>query len=249
MATTSPCRPGAPDRAAAPPPCPHAAHATTGARQPDWSVRFANLTQFISWKNMQYLWKQFLSVKNLPSVIFQQTLKQILIDKLKYNYVEEEDVFSGISSKYLPAIQNFLKFWNETMSEDACEIDLKVGDLTILYKNWCKDRYEGGVLINETQILDFINYFYPEIEIENEKYLQKVKCVLWDRQKDICDELATMQMPITIYEAYKLYCKNIGEMNRMNSCKKLIVGKSYFDKFVFDKFGEYIVDSKILSIA
>lgn len=212
-------------------------------------MRFANLTQFISWKNMQYLWKQFLCVKNLPSVIFQQTLKQMLIEKLKYNYVEEEDVFSGISSKYLPAIQNFLKFWNETMSEDANEIDLKLGDLTILYKNWCKERYEGGVLINESQILDFINYFYPDIEIENEKYIQKVKCALWDRQKDIYDELNNMKMPITIYEAYKLYCKNIGESNRINNTKKLIVGKSYFDKFIFDKFGDYIIDSKILSIA
>jgi hypothetical protein len=211
-------------------------------------MRFANLTQFISWKNMQYLWKQFLSVKNLPSVIFQQTLKQILVEKLKYNYVEDEDVFSGISSKYLPAIQNFLKFWNETITEDATEIDLKVGDLTVLYKNWCKERYEGGVLINETQILDFINYFYPDIEIESDKYIQKVKCSLWDRQKDIYDELKDMKMPVTMYEAYKLYCKNIGEYNRINSCKKLIVGKSYFEKFVFEKFGEYIIDSKILSL-
>jgi hypothetical protein len=163
--------------------------------------------------------------------------------------VEDEDVFSGISSKYLPAIQNFLKFWNETISEDANETDLKVGDLTILYKNWCKERYEGGVVINETQTLDFINYFYPEIEIENEKYIQKVKCVLWDRQRDIYDELTTMQMPITIYEAYKVYCKNMAEYNRINNIKKLIVGKSYFEKFVFEKFGDFIIDSKILSIA
>lgn len=212
-------------------------------------MRFANLTQFISWKNMQYLWKQFLCVRNLPSVIFQQTLKQMLIEKLKSNYVEDEDVFSGISSKYLPAIQNFLKFWNETISEDANETDLKVGDLTILYKNWCKERYEGGVVINETQTLDFINYFYPDIEIENEKYIQKVKCVLWDRQRDIYDELTTMQMPITIYEAYKVYCKNMAEYNRINNIKKLIVGKSYFEKFVFEKFGDFIIDSKILSIA
>lgn len=211
-------------------------------------MRFANLTQFISWKNMQYLWKQFLSVKNLPSVIFQQSLKQMLTEKLKHNYLPDEDIFSGISSKYLPAIQNFLKFWNETIIEDVNEIDLKVGDLTILYKTWCKDRYEGGVVISETQILDFVNYFYPDIEIENEKYLQKVKCVLWNRHRDIYDELIQMKMPITIYDAYKLYCKNVGESNRTSACKKLIVGKSYFDKFVFDKFNEYIIDSNILSI-
>lgn len=211
-------------------------------------MRYANITQFISWKNMQYLWKQFLSVNNLPAVIFQQTLKQMLTDKLKDNYVECEDVFSGISSKYLPAIQNFLKFWNETITEDPNEVDLKVGDLTFLYKQWCKEKYEGGVIINETQILDFINYFYPDTEIENEKYIQKMKCSLWDRQKDIQEELLDMEMPITIYEAYKLYCKNIGEYNRMNSCKKLIVGKSYFDKFIFENYNEYIIDSKILSI-
>ena len=221
-------------------------------------MRYANITQFISWKNMQYLWKQFLSVNNLPAVIFQQTLKQMLTDKLKDNYIEGEDVFSGISSKYLPAIQNFLKFWNETITEDPNEVDLKVGDLTFLYKQWCKERYEGGVIINETQILDFINYFYPDTEIENEKYLQKVKCSLWDRQKDIQEELLNMEMPITIYDAYKLYCKNIGEYNRlntyigecnrMNSCKKMIAGKSYFDKFIFENYNEYIIDSKILSI-
>jgi hypothetical protein len=43
---------------------------------------------------------------------------------------------------------------------------------------------------------------------------------------------------VSIYDAYSFYCKQRNVMN---------VSKSYFEKYLFDNLGEYIVDGKFLS--
>ena len=102
----------------------------------------------ISWKNMQYLWKHYLDSQNLPTVMFQQTLKGYLIDHLRDNYVSEEDCFKGVFSKYLLVIQKFMQFWEEN-------------------------------------IVDIIGYYYPTVEIEQDKFIHHIRCVIWDKQMDI----------------------------------------------------------------
>jgi hypothetical protein len=49
-------------------------------------------------------------------------------------------------------------------------------------------------------------------------------------------------MNISIYDAYNYYCKFFSTVNN-----KLIVSKSYFEKYVFDNLSEYIVDSKFIN--
>jgi hypothetical protein len=91
--------------------------------------------------------------------------------------------------------------------------------------------------------------YYPNVEIENEKYILKTRSVLWDKQMDIVVALDKLKellrgdtnintMNYSIYDAYSFYCKQ----NNMQN-----VSKYYFEKYIIDNFNEFIVDSKFLS--
>ena len=102
---------------------------------------------YVSWKDMMYLWKLFLNKKELPPIMFHQTLKQILIEKLDKHYNEEKDLFIGISSKFLPVVKQFLSFWDETVIYDDNETDFEIDEIVILYKN--------GVMLQNAIITTF----------------------------------------------------------------------------------------------
>lgn len=218
----------------------------------------------ITWKNMQYLWKLFLDNKKIPSVIFMNKLKNSLIDKLIDNYNQEQDIFINISSKYLPSIQRFIQYWNDTIILDENETDWEIEEILSLYKKWCSLNNEPNSNINENKILDLISYYYPSIEIEKDKYISGIKSFLWDKQLDIqiaLDNLKeitrekynenrensprpstpSIHCNISIYDAYAHYCNFIKNNNQCN-----ISSKNYFEKYIFDNYPEYILDNKFL---
>ena len=261
-------------------------------------------TPHITWKNMQYLWKKYLDSIHLPNIMFQQTLKTKLIVYLKDVYNEETDCFIGISSKYLPAIQTFFLFWEETISvfndlhspsstdpdKQNYDMEYEIEEICFLFKQWCLQmkpehledpptiNYKPNIL-NDKQILDLIIYFFPEVEIEQDKYIYKIKCSLWNKQQDIqfamdnlkdflqskyyiysemkesagnsnlvttdlnieCNQSPTWN--ISIYDAYIYYCKYITSNYPFNQ----IVSKSFFEKYIFDNFNEYIIETKFMS--
>lgn len=142
----------------------------------------------ISWKNMQYLWKHFLDSKRLPSIMFQQTLKSLLIGAFENEYVCEADAFCGLTSKYLPQIQRFIAFWEETISLDGTShnMEYEIEELCLLFKNWQERKEKGGyVFIGDTQMLDLIGFYFSGIDVEENKYIYGIKCALWDKQQDI----------------------------------------------------------------
>jgi len=209
----------------------------------------------ITWKNMQYLWKHFLEAKRLPAVIFQQNLKCFLIKKMENLYDEKGDVFNGICSKYLPSIQRFLQFWNETMVYDETEIDYEIDEIASLYKKWCEQSDLLHYLnISDKQILDLIFYFFPQVEIEQDKFIYKMRNTMWNKKIDVQIALENIReimklktdgspkhMNICIYDAYETYCKQKDPL-------KIIVSKSYFEKYIYENLSEYIIDDKILNL-
>lgn len=220
----------------------------------------------ITWRNMQYLWKNFLEFKKLPSIMFLQTLKTNLMNKLSGYYNESTDSFVGICSKHLPEVQKFLEYWDDTVIIDINEMDFEIEEVIILFRKWCNVNNEQITSLNDKQILDIISYFYPNLEIERDKYIANIRSKLWDKQLDIQTALDNMrntirekiavqtidrvQSPssrnnISIYEAYRFYCKYYSNIHQ--SSNKLIVSKSYFEKYVFDNLSQYIIDSKFLS--
>ena len=217
----------------------------------------------ITWKNMQYLWKHYLDMCGLPSVMFLLTFKTILTDKLMMYYNKDHDTFIGICSKHLPAIQIFLSFWDETIITDETETEFEIDEVVTLFRRWCELNHHNVTTLNDKQILDIIAYFFPAVDIERDKYLAGIRCSMWDKQLDIHIALDSMKgvlrethtgterslspsvnRNIAIYDAYIFYCKYY---TNTSDVYHLIVSKAYFEKFISDTQIQYVIDDKFLS--
>ena len=109
---------------------------STSITQSQFIRTLIDRTPQITWKNMQYLWKQFLDSRNLPVVMYLQTFRTILTEKLLPYYNAESESFVGICSKFLPSIQTFLRFWEETTIMDETETDFEIDELRQLFSKW-----------------------------------------------------------------------------------------------------------------
>jgi hypothetical protein len=217
----------------------------------------------ITWKNMQYLWKHYLDMCGLPSVMFLLTFKTILTDKLMMYYNKDHDTFIGICSKHLPAIQTFLSFWDETIITDETETEFEIDEVVTLFRRWCELNRQTVTTLNDKQILDIIAYFFPAVDIERDKYLAGIRCSMWDKQLDIHIALDSMKgmlrethtgserslspsvnRNIAIYDAYIFYCKYY---TNTSDTGHLIVSKAYFEKYIFDTQMQYVIDDKFMS--
>ena len=200
-----------------------------------------------SWKNILFLWKHFLDNQKLPFVVFQQNLKQIVVQKFANMYNETTDSFQGMYSKYMPSIQSFLHFWNDTMETCEDEHDFEIEEIMMLFKRWTHENNSSLNNMNESQLLDLIVYYYPETEIENNKYIHKIKSSLWNKKQDINDALDSFRNEhavatnISFYEMYEFYCKT-----RRNNTSS-IVSKQYFEKYLSENLGEYVIDESFIS--
>lgn len=174
-----------------------------------------NPDSVVSWKNMHYLWKLYLERAHLPSAVNQPKLRALLTDSLSGTYNESSDCFEGISSVYLPGVQDYLNFWNTQMVFDANEIEIEIGEIVVLYKN------HTGISMNEKQMINLLRFYYPEIDIDQDKYIYKMRCLLWDKRADI---MLAMEGFNGIDDPYLYYCSN---RRRTNG---LCVSKQYFDK-------------------
>ena len=131
-------------------------------------------TGMIDMKNMIFIWKKFLNERAIPSIIFYDTLKVILKNKL--NYDETKECFLGITSPQLPTVSLFMQFWEETIEEtdgdDNCE--LGIDELHVLFKNWLSiGKYSGKA--SDIVVLELIQHFYSELSIVNNKTILHVK--------------------------------------------------------------------------
>jgi hypothetical protein len=226
----------------------------------------------MSWKNMFYLWKQFLYTHQLPTTLFQSSIKTVITqERLSKYYNSTGDFFIGIDSSQLPIIQNFLRFWSETMIIDEMETDLEIEEIAYLFRVWGESvrQHKWEVYrLSDTQVNDAISYFFPDIEIEKNKYICRYRNILWDKKMDIefamnrlkntyiptiiveFDETYRVKTPplnISIYDAYVFYCRFYSSKTTLNrTVKPFIVSKNYFEKFMLENYSEFIVDSCIL---
>ena len=213
-------------------------------------------TNKIEWKNLHFIWKQFLSKSSLPSMIYSNTLKNLL--KERYKYDEDSDSFLNIVSAYLPIESDFIKFWESTIniindSDDGNIVsEFEIDELCTLFKIWIK-QYNGILKTNgnisEDIVVKILKHFFPNVQIIEEKYVYNITCILWDKKKDIDDsfdyiknkikEIYTLQL-ISFDDAYNLYY----EFSSIN--KKYIISKKFFEKYVKYKLQKYIVYDKFI---
>jgi len=90
------------------------------------NVKAKKMNYSITWKNMHFIWKKFLSNMGMPNIIFYNTIKNIL--KERFEYDEHNDTFYDVTSKYLPVVSEFIRFWDDTIIYDIEFNDLIVTD-------------------------------------------------------------------------------------------------------------------------
>ena len=225
----------------------------------------------IHWKNLHFIWKQFLSNNHLPNMIYSNSLKTYLKDI--YTYQEDSDCFINLTSKYLPIESDFIKFWEKTIhvisnNESESELEsegidandkydeLEIDEICMLFKLWTQndaiasEKLISNGNINEENVLKILKHFFPHIEIIENKYVLNVSCSIWDKRKDIENSFEFIKNEvkanhelalISFDDAYNYYYKYCN-----NQSNKLIVSKRYFEKFLYSKIPKYIVYEKFI---
>jgi hypothetical protein len=194
----------------------------------------------ITWKNMHYIWKLYLTNMNIPNMVYSTQLQTLLLNKLENNKENNKEslndniTFLQVTSKYLPYVSSFLSFWekymtiinetnntndtsetNETNETNDTNFDdeYEIDELITLYKN--SDQRNS---ISDTNMIKMIcHYFSPQVEIVDNKYITNVRCKLWSKQDDV--------------KEYLLYYKtnNANDDVQLISLDELYEGyKSYF---------------------
>jgi hypothetical protein len=236
-----------------------------------------NFDATISWKNLQYLWIHFLNSTELPNVIYSDKLKDLLLKKYKtMNTINEEKIinvdvsnntihtnnilFYGITSKYLPSISSFLKFWEKYVYVlDQNTVDnipteqYEVDELILLYKSVNKN-----VSISDKDIINIIKYYFCDthsyIQVIDNKYIIGIHCSLWNKPQDIKDFLNDYKPIIDasqtiiafsdLYSSYKIYIK---AKTTIEAKHYHIINKNYFEAFICGYLSEYIMYDTFVS--
>jgi hypothetical protein len=218
----------------------------------------------IQWKNMHFVWKQFIHNSTLPNIIYSNTLKGLLREKLEYN--EETDTFLNVTSKYLPTILDFTNFWETTIqvvNNENYEDEIEIDEIYLLFKIWsCKNSksvFSNGNL-REKDVLNIIQHFFQNIQILDNKYILNIQCILWDKKSDIQYTLNLLKSQYKFnddntnnpliefeeaYNFYILYQRQIYDKQTDNLL--VIVSKRYFEKYLHAFLTEYIIYDNFIS--
>jgi len=201
----------------------------------------------IEWKNIHFIWKQFLSSNSLPIVIFSNSFKNIL--KTNVQYDEESDSFVGVTSKYLPIYKDFIEFWDSTIINSPSsdfENELEIDEISSLFKQWSKNRN----VLSEENIIRVLKHFFSS-EIIDDKYVLNITSTLWNKSNDIQCVIPYIKEQIknnhtlsliSFDDIYNYYQKYSGGDLPL----KFIVSKRYFEKYLYYKFADYIVYEKFV---
>ena len=169
-------------------------------------------------KDMLFIWKDYLKTTNKIN-IFQKNIDI-------HNYISKKIMYHNgyyinATSMFLPYVNEFKDFWNKYMFFDESEYEFEISEIFQLFIEICKDKY-----IEEYNIFDIIQYYYPSI-ICNDKKIYQMGCSLWNKKREIDSFLLkkkNVDIHIDINDLYLIYC------NEFFNKKK--VSKSYFSQYI-----------------
>jgi hypothetical protein len=225
----------------------------------------------ITWNNMLYLWKMYLSEFQIPNMIFNAVLKTRITEYIygSGSMVTEDgelqslDVFPNITSRHLPMVSKFMNFWSENCSVNDDEIEMEIDELSTLFNEYLsksssstentkttssQNSYHN---ISDAALIGMIRHFYPDVNIEDDKYLVNVGCKMWSKKAEIRVYLELFKMqcitnnisiPQPLYNAYEYYCSKCYE-----SKDRRAVSKRYFEKFLIDEYSDYLDENGLIT--
>jgi hypothetical protein len=186
-----------------------------------------------------FLWKNYLGEQNIPNIVFYTTLKNIL--KEKYTYEEESDSYLNITSTQLPMVSKFIKLWSSVTVEYDSE--LEVDEMLILFNN---GKHTMNMNMNEALFVDLIHHFYPDVIIVDNKFIQQVKCSLWDKRSDVINSIESFKLKCSeqedehtksLNDAYEYY---LTLKNTINASKR------YFERVALELINIHIDEDGLI---
>jgi hypothetical protein len=205
----------------------------------------------LNWKDIHFLWKEYLQKNFLYNIIYSTSLKQKF--KNRYSFEEQSEFFLGITSKFIPKQKDFLNFWKNNIivsNVEDFDDEIEIDEVCTCYKNNAKILKENRS-ITEEEVINILKHFYPDIVIFDDKYIVNVSFSSWNKIKDIDNflisfikyELLDFVLALisfdNIYSSYeKQYLIN----------KKPIVSKRYFEKYINYRYSEIIVYDKFIPV-
>ena len=217
----------------------------------NYATEPASSNHEISMTNMLYLWKMYLSEFRLPSMFFAATLRSKLIECVcdTAGGMPAADVFPNRTSKYLPVVSQFRQFWSEYCFTDDREIELEIDELSTLFNEYST---AAAATVSDATLIGMLRHFYPDIIIEDDKYILNVGCKLWDKNSEINDYLEEFKQqclvnnhsfPQPLYNAYEYYC-----VRCYSTAKRRIISKRYFEKYFMEEYANYLDENGMITI-
>jgi len=237
----------------------------------------------ITWQNMLYLWKMYLSEFQIPSMVFNAVLKTRITDYLygggggggsggctdpptlgvgvTSGGSLALDIFPNITSRHLPMVSKFMSFWTENCSVSDDEIEMEIDELSTLFNEYIMNSATAAsaasaastVNITDSALLGMIRHFYPDVIIEDDKYLINVGCKMWTKKAEIRSYLELfkvqcisnhLSIPQPLYNAYEYYCSKCYE-----STERRAASKRYFEKFFIEEYTDYLDENGLITMA
>ncbi len=229
----------------------------------DYATEPASADHEISMTNMLYLWKIYLSEFRLPSMFFAATLRTKLTEYAAVGTTSTTtaplDVFPNRTSRYLPLVSQFRQFWGEQCIVNDTEIELEIDELSTLFKDYiaggsasASASASGVGSASDATLLGILRHFYPDIVIEDDKYILNVGCRLWNKNAEINEYLLQFKeqcvannhsFPQPLYNAYEYYCGRC-----YSAAKRRIISKRYFEKYFMEEYAEYLDENGMITI-
>ncbi len=207
----------------------------------------------INWNNMKYIWKQYLLTINIPNMIDYDELQKELMKNIQYTNEENNVIFIGITSKYLPNVSSFLSFWDKYITVGNYNTEYEIDEIITMYKS---SEYKTTSINDKTMINMINHYFDKNVEIIDNKYVTNINCILWNKDNDLNEfiehyietkknKMTSSEETIGFADLYRKYVSYYKGKSIINKTTLLIVSKQYFENYLvanlsnsikFDKF-------------
>jgi hypothetical protein len=134
--------------------------------------------------------------------------------------------------------------------------EYEIDEISSLYKLTNK----SSVNISDKEILKMIwHYFYPSVEVIDNKYITNIHCNLWCKHDDLNEMLSHYKQQqqqqqqqsdaslISFDDLYQNYKSYIQAKNAVENLFHPIVSKHFFEKFLSQHLSEYVKFDKFVS--
>jgi hypothetical protein len=208
------------------------------------------------------------------------------LNSLIGNAIECDDfIIQNRTSKHIPFVCNFISYWenniicyNESDAPSSCahgygeecaecitvsseEYELEIDELRMLFNKSIKKSATTLLHnnVSDKMLLGLVRHFYPDVMIEDDKYLIQIgiKPDIWNKQKEIEEfndyyrnlKKSQTLLPVSsilmnshsLYSMYQSYCKYAFDKGYN------VVSKRWFEKYFISKYDIFLIDNTIVS--